>query len=100
MSDTKQENINNIRPEDFKKLSYWEKWSLRRNAGIFYYAITYAIYTFVTYIAIKMGYLVYIKNFSFTLDWWSFPLSIGIGLGFWFIHEAIYKSKMSDAHKK
>lgn len=93
-------NLNTIRPEVFRALSYWQKWSLRRQAGLFFYAATYAVYTFVGYVGVKMFYLVYAKNFQFKLDWWSFPLAIGVGLAYWFIHEAIYKSKLSAASKK
>ena len=93
-------NPNTIRPEVFRKLSYWQKWSLRRQAGLIYYAATYSVYTFVAYVGLKMFYLVYLKDFRFKLDWWSFPLAIIVGLAFWFIHEAIFKKKLSDATKK
>lgn len=93
-------NINTIRPDVFRRLSYWQKWSLRRQAGLFYYAATYSVYMFVGYVGFKMFYLAYLKDFHFKLDWWSFPLSIIVGLGFWFVHEAIYKKKLSDAAKK
>jgi len=98
--DLSQFNINTIKPEVFRKLSYWQKWSLRRQAGLFYYTATYAIYTFVAYVGFKMFFLVYSKNFRFQLDWWSLPLAIAFGLTFWFTHEAIYKKKLSDAAKK
>ena len=93
-------NINSINPAVFRKLSYWQKWSLRRQAGIFYYTATYAVYTFTAYVAIKMFYQVYAKDFSFKLDWWCLPLAIGVGLTFWFVHETIYKKKLAEAAKK
>ena len=93
-------NISTIKPEVFRKLSYWQKWSLRRQAGLFYYTATYAVYTFVAYVAFKMFFQVYSKDFRFRIDWWSLPLAIAVGLAFWFVHEAIYKKKLSDAAKK
>ena len=98
--DLSQYTLNTIPSEVFKSLSYWEKWSIRRQAGLFFYTATYAIYFFVAYVSVKMFYLVYAKNFNFSLDWWSLPAAIGVWLGYWFIHEIIYESKKTTVEKK
>ena len=47
------------------------------------------------FLLIKVYYLFASKDLEglkFSLDWWSIPLAVIVGLAYWYIHEAVYKN--------
>ena len=98
-NNTTKKNINSLSEDEIKKLSYWELWGLRRNLGAFYYIFYVSLFALIVYLFIKICYLLHIRNFKFSFDWYSIPLALVVGVLYWVLHEKIYKDKYLDKHK-
>lgn len=82
-----------INQEEKKKPTFVEVWENSRKMGVLYYTIMYGLYSFLAYLFIKMLYQLYIKDFSFKVDWWAVIICLGLGPAFYYICEKIYKKK-------
>lgn len=96
MSNNKQTN-NTVQysEEEIKQMSYWQLWGLRRKAGITTFVMMISVYAFLLYIFFRVIQIFASKDFNggkFTINYWSIPICIIIGLLYWFIHEWYYKN--------
>lgn len=93
MSNKNEEFKNPYTQEDIRKMSYWQLWGLRRKAGKFYFIFLTSIYFFMTYLFGRVIYMFAKKSFDkFTINWWSIPLCLAVGIAYWFIHEWYYNN--------
>ena len=100
MSEKKQKKYT---PEEIKAMSYWQLWGLRRETGAFYHVATVSFYGFMVYLLIKVYWMFASRSLDglkFSLDWWSIPLAVLIGLGYWYFHEFWYRNKYLKKEEK
>ncbi len=92
--ENKKDNLENPNPysdDDIKEMSYWQLWGLRRKAGMYYFLFLIFVYSFITYLFLKVIYIFASKNFtSFSVDWWAILICALISISYWLIHEKYY----------
>ena len=93
-----EENKKEYTKEEIQNMSYWELWGVRRTAGVKYYLLTFAIYTFLLYCFIKLIYIFASKHFEngFQVDPWIIPICLITGPLFYYLHEWYYKNKFQN----
>lgn len=86
--------------EEIKEMSYWQTWELRRNSGLLYYIMTFALYTFMIYCFVKiMLILAKSDTLEFKVDLWIIPLCLITGPLYYYFHEWYFKNIYSKKDK-
>ena len=79
--------------EEIKNMSYWQLWSLRRKAGLWYYFPLLGVYSFLLYSFIKVLVILATSDkLVFNVDIWAIPIFLLVGPIYYFGHEWYYNN--------
>lgn len=73
-----------------KKLTYLERWAVKRKAGFFYNFAMISFRAFIALVFIQICVMMYNRNLDFKVQPVLIGIAVGFGLIYWFAHEFFY----------